>query len=132
MNEVISTLLTSIITAVVPILSACVIVYIKTWRDKTVAETDNTKYQQYITEIADAVSAAVTATSQTYVDALKKNGEFTAEAQQEALKKALAACVASISPAAQTFITAIYGDLTEYLLNRIEAEVRNQKLAVTQ
>lgn len=87
MNEVISTLLTSIITAVVPILSACVIVYIKTWRDKTVAETDNTKHQQYITEIADAVSAAVTATSQTYVDALKKNGEFTAEAQQEALKK---------------------------------------------
>lgn len=132
MNEVISTLLTSIITAVVPILSACVIVYIKTWRDKTIAETDNTKHQQYITEITDAVSAAVTATSQTYVDALKKNGEFTVEAQQEALKKALAACVASISPAAQAFITAIYGDLTEYLLNRIEAEVRNQKLAVTQ
>ena len=132
MNEVISTLLTSIITAVVPILSACVIVYIKTWRDKTIAETDNTKHQQYITEITDAVSAAVTATSQTYVDALKKNGEFTVEAQQEALKKVLAACVASISPAAQAFITAIYGDLTEYLLNRIEAEVRNQKLAVTQ
>ena len=67
------------------------------------------------------------ATSQTYVDALKKAGKFDAEAQAEAAKRALTACIASISPAANAFIKSAYGDLEKYLANRIEAEVRKQK-----
>lgn len=130
MNEFLANLMGSVITAVVPVLSACAVVAIKMLRDKALAQTNSTKQQDYITEIAEAVSVAVTATSQTYVDALKKHGEFTAEAQEVALKKALSACIASISPAAQSFITSVYGDLTEYLITRIEAEVRNQKLAI--
>ena len=42
-------------------------------------------------------------------------------------KKALEACLASISPAAQSVIEAAYGDIQEYLKTRIEAEVRAQK-----
>lgn len=128
MNEFLANLLGTVITAVVPVLSACAVVAIKMLRDKALAQTDSIKRQEYINEIADAVSGAVSATSQTYVDALKKAGAFTVKAQEEALQMALSACIASISPAAQTFITSIYGDLTEYLVNRIEAEVRNQKL----
>lgn len=88
------------------------------------------RHRGYITEIADAVSAAVAATSQTYVDALKQAGKFDLEAQKEAAQKALTACLASISPAAQAFIEALYGDLTEYLTTKIEAEVRRQKIAL--
>lgn len=72
----------------------------------------------------------VAATSQTYVDALKQAGKFDLEAQKEAAQKALTACLASISPAAQAFIEALYGDLTEYLTTKIEAEVRRQKIAL--
>lgn len=39
----------------------------------------------------------------------------------------LEACLASISPAAQSFIEAAYGNIREYLTTRIEAEVRAQK-----
>ena len=130
MNELLSDLLIAVITAAVPVLTAFAITYIKRVAANVAAETDDVKAQGYITEIADAVSAAVAATSQTYVDALKQAGKFDLEAQKEAAQKALTACLASISPAAQAFIEALYGDLTEYLTTKIEAEVRRQKIAL--
>lgn len=127
MNEFLSELLKAVITAAIPVLSAFFITLINKLRARATAQTEDIKTQGYIAEIADAVSVAVATTSQTYVDALKKAGGFTADAQKEAAQKALTACIASISPAAQTFITSAYGDLTAYLMNRIEAEVRKQK-----
>lgn len=131
MNEFLSNLLIAVITAAVPVLTAYGVGLIRKVAAKAAAETDNTTAQNYIAEIAEAVASAVSATSQTYVDALKSAGSFTKEAQQEAAKKALTACLASISPAAQAFIEGAYGDLLAYLTTRIEAEVRKQKLTVS-
>lgn len=131
MNEFLSELLIAVVTAAVPVVSAYLVAFINRLRKQAVEQTENTKRQSYITEIANAVAVAVAATSQTYVDALKTSGSFTVEAQKEAAQKALTACVAAISPAAQSFIASAYGDLTEYLTNRIEAEVRKQKLETT-
>lgn len=130
MQEFLSNLLIAVITAAVPVVSAYVISIIKKAAQNTAADTEDIKVQGYIREIASAISDAVAATSQTYVDALKQAGEFTKEAQAEAAKKALTACIASISPAAQEFIKAAYGDITEYLTNKIEAEVRKQKISL--
>ncbi len=127
MNEFLSELLMTVITAAVPVLSAYAITLIRKARDKAAAQTDSIKQQDYISEIADAISVAVATTSQTYVDALKKTGSFTKEAQAEAAQKALTTCIASISPAATAFIERAYGDMKEYLTTRIEAEVRKQK-----
>lgn len=88
MNELLSDLLIAVITAAVPVLTAFAITYIKRVAANVAAETDDVKAQGYITEIADAVSAAVAATSQTYVDALKQAGKFDLEAQKEAAQKA--------------------------------------------
>ena len=127
MSEFLTNLLTAVITAAIPVVSAFLITLINRAKDKATAQTDDIKQQGYIKEIADAISAAVAATSQTYVDALKKAGAFTEEAQAEAAQRALTACIASISPAANAFIKSAYGDLEKYLANRIEAEVRKQK-----
>ena len=96
MNEFLSELLMTVITAAVPVLSAYAITLIRKARDKAAAQTDSIKQQDYISEIADAISVAVATTSQTYVDALKKTGSFTKEAQAEAAQKALTTCIASI------------------------------------
>lgn len=128
MKEMIMELLFAVITAAVPVLAGFVISYINKAKDKAVAQTDDTKTQGYIAEIARAISDAVAATSQTYVDALKQAGTFDEKAQKEAAKKALTACLASISPAAREFIESVYGDIVEYLTTKIEAEVRKQKL----
>ena len=120
-------LLLAVIAAAVPVLTAYAVGYIKQAGKHAQANTDNIKAQGYIKEITDAIADAVAATSQTYVDALKQAGKFTPEAQAEAAKKALNACLASISPAAMAFIEGIYGDVKDYLTNKIEAEVRKQK-----
>ena len=128
MKELLFQILQAVIIAVIPIVSAYSIKWIKQAAEEAKASADSEKIQGYITEIANAISDAVAATSQTFVDELKKNGTFTMEAQKEAAQKALNACLASISPAATAFIQETYGDLTEYLSNKIEAEVRKQKL----
>lgn len=127
MKEMLMELLIAVIAAAVPVLTTFFVKYINQKKDELSTQTDNTKWQWYINEIADAISSAVSATSQTYVDALKKAGKFDLEAQKEAAQKALEAAIASISPAAREFIEQMYGDITEYLTNRIEAEVRKQK-----
>ena len=95
--------------------------------DNAAASTESVKAKTCITEAAEAIAAAVVATNQTYVDSLKNAGRFDADAQKEAAQKALEACLASSSPAAQSFIEAAYGDIRKYLTTRIEAEVRTQK-----
>ena len=127
MKEMLLDLLLAVISAAVPVLTAYAVGYIKQAGKHAQANTDNIKAQGYIKEITDAIADAVAATSQTYVDALKQAGKFTPEAQAEAAKKALNACLASISPAAMAFIEGIYGDVKDYLTNKIEAEVRKQK-----
>lgn len=128
MREMLFELLIAVITAAVPVLAGFFISYINKAKDKAIAQTDDTKTQGYIAEIAQAISDAVAATSQTYVDALKQAGTFDKEAQKKAAEKALTACLASISPAARAFIESVYGDIVEYLTTKIEAEVRKQKL----
>lgn len=127
MKELLLDLLLAVITAAVPVLTTYAVGYINKAKERAIANTEDTKRQGYIKEIADAISDAVSATSQTYVDALKQAGKFTKEAQEEAAQKALATCIASISPAATDFIEDTYGDVKEYLANKIEAEVRKQK-----
>ena len=131
MNEVVFNLLMTVITAASTALTAYAISFIKKKGEQAAAQTDSIKKQDAIEEITDAVSTAVSATSQTYVDALKAAGSFDAEAQKQALAMALAACIKAISPAAKAFIEETYGDLTEYLTTYIEAAVRRQKLSTS-
>ncbi len=127
MQEFLKDIFLAVITAAVPVLTAYIVVFIRKAGENAAADTESVKAKRYITEAAEAIAAAVAATNQTYVDTLKNAGKFDAEAQKEAAQKALAACLASISPAAQSFIEAAYGDIREYLTTQIEAEVRKQK-----
>lgn len=127
MLEFLQNIFLAVVTAAVPMLTAYLIVFIRKAGDSAAANTESVKLKTYITEATEAIANAVAATNQTYVDSLKNAGKFDADAQREAAKKALEACLASISPAAQSFIEAAYGDIKEYLATRIEAEVRKQK-----
>lgn len=127
MNEILTNLALAVLSAAVPPLTAFAISLIIKARDKAVAQTDSIKQQTYITEITDAVADAVAMTSQTYVDALKEAGTFDKAAQEEAARKALTACIAALSPGVKDFIESAYGDLVEYLTNKIEAQVLRQK-----
>ena len=83
MNEAVFNLLMTVLTAVITAVSAYGIAFIKKKGEQAAAQTDSIKRQDAIEEMTDAISVAVSATSQTYVDALKAAGSFDAEAQKQ-------------------------------------------------
>lgn len=127
MNELLSTLLQAVIIAAVPICVGAAIKGIQAGAKYLASKTENEAAKKYLEDVADAVSTAVTYTSQTYVDALKKSDKFTKENQEAALQMAVDKAETLMTAEARAFLEKAYGDLNAYLVSRIEAEVRVQK-----
>ena len=123
MNAFIIELLQAIATAAIPVCAAYLVQYLRRKSEQIIAQTDNMTIKAFLVEATDAVSTAVTYTSQTFVDALKKEGKFDKDKQQEALNKSLDKAISLAKKALED----IYGDLAAYLTSKIEAEVRSQK-----
>lgn len=88
---------------------------------------ENDTADKYITMLNDTICSCVKATTQTYVENLKKQNAFTEEAQRTAFEKTFNAVMAILTEDAKKYLANIYGDLTEYISTRIEAEVKNNK-----
>ena len=91
-------------------------------------KTDSDLADKYIQMLTDTITTCVIATNQTYVEALKKQGKFDAEAQKEAFNLTYNAVMAVLTDEAKHYLAAIYGDLTAYITTRIEAEVNVTKI----
>ena len=130
MNDFLTTLLQAVLVAAVHVCAAFIGKGIKALADYMGRKSESDVAKRFLDAVADAVSTAVTYTSQVYVDKLKETGQFTKENQQEALGLAVAQAKNLLTAEATAFLESAYGDLNEYLKSRIEAEVRNQKLAV--
>ena len=89
---------------------------------------DNDMADKYIAMVTDTISACVIATNQTYVEALKKQNAFTAEAQKEAFQLTYNAVMAILTDDAKDYLAEIYGDVAAYITNKIEAEVNISKI----
>ena len=116
---------------IVPLLGVLTMYLVQFIRMKSQEITDKTENEladKYIQMLTDTITACVIATNQTYVDALKKQGKFDAEAQKEAFNLTFNAVMAVLSDEAKHYLASIYGDLTTYITTRIEAEVNVSKL----
>lgn len=115
---------------VIPLLGILTAYFVK-WVNAKSAEiqnkVENDTADKYIAMLDDTICACVIATTQTYVDALKKDNAFTKEAQQEAFNLTYNAVMAVLTDEAKKYLTNIYGDLTAYISNKIEAEVQINK-----
>ncbi|MGN0518050.1 MAG: hypothetical protein ACI4II_04940 [Acutalibacteraceae bacterium] len=127
MKEFILTLLAAVLTTDISVATTYIVTFLKKKGVQIATQTENSKAQKYINEATDAIATAVTAVSQTYVDALKNDNAFTKEAQEEALNRAMNTAVAIMSAEAKEFIITAYGDLNNYLTAKIEENVRLQK-----
>lgn len=126
MNNFWGTILQVVVLAAVPVLTAFLVKFIHTKTAALAASIENEKVQAYLWELADAVSTAVTSTSQTYVDSLKESDAFDTEAQKEALNKAKDTALSVLTPACREFLKEAYEDLDKLLTVKIEEEVRIQ------
>lgn len=110
------------------ILTKYLITYIDTKKNIAINQNINEIQKKYITLLAETIKTCVIATNQTYVDALKEKDAFTPEAQKEAFNKTLNAVLAILGEEGQKYLTEVYGDLNEYIINQIQAEVKANKL----
>lgn len=116
---------------IIPLLGILTAYFVKWVNAKSVEiqnKVDNDTADKYIAMLDDTICACVIATTQTYVEALKKENAFTKEAQKEAFNLTFNAVMAVLTDEAKVYLSEIYGDLTTYITNKIEAEVSLNKI----
>ena len=87
------------------------------------SKTKNEKAQQYIDLAQRYLSDSVAMVNQTFVEQLKKDGKFDAEAQKEAFNMAANAWLEMMSEEMKQVIIAEVGDFETYIKTEIEAKV---------
>lgn len=110
------------------VLTMYLVQFIKMKSQEIADKTDSELADKYIQMLTDTITTCVIATNQTYVESLKKQGKFDAEAQKEAFNLTYNAVMAVLTDEAKHYLAAIYGDLTAYITTRIEAEVNVSKI----
>lgn len=134
MSETVILMIREIIeVCLIPLLGVLVtylVKYINTKSQELEASTDNELAKKYISLLSSTITNCVIATNQTYVETLKKQGKFDAEAQKEAFNMTLNAVMALLTDEAKRYLSEIYGDLNTYITNQIEATVNQNKITV--
>ena len=84
-------------------------------------------YHKYLNMVENTITSCVLATTQTYVEALKKQNAFDIEAQKIAFEKTYTNVMKILSDEAKEYLTNVVGDLEIFIYNKIEAEVNLTK-----
>lgn len=125
--ELLSKIFELCIIPLIGILTSYLIAFIRMKKAELVNKTEDEKAQKYLDMISETVIDCVLTTNQTYVDSLKAQGKFDAEAQKIAFQKTYDMVIKFLSAEAKDYITEVYGDITEYLTSKIEAQVNLSK-----
>lgn len=116
--------------AIIPligVLATFLISLIEKKKQEIVNKTKNETAKKYLDMLDDTIIACVTATNQTYVEALKNKNAFDKAAQKEALQLTYNAVMAVLTDEARTYLTEVVGDLQSFILTQIEAGVATVK-----
>lgn len=120
---------------IIPLLGVLTAFFVK-WVNAKTAEMANTRKNEtekkYINMLNNTISDCVIATTQTYVDALKKQGAFDAEAQKVAFTMTYEAVVKLLTDEATEYLNEAVGDLNLYITQKIESEVNLNKTIVVE
>lgn len=109
------------------VLVAYFIQFLKTKSADIVEKSENDLVDKYVFMLTETISTCVIATKQTYVESLKKDGAFDAEAQKYALQLTLEHVKTILTDEAKAYLAEVYGDLNAYIIQKIEAEVNLTK-----
>jgi hypothetical protein len=105
--------------------------YLVSWihakKEELKLKTKNETTNKYIDMLDRTISECVVATTQTYVDALKKEGRFDGEAQKVAFQKTFDAVMDILTDDAKEYLGEAVKDLNACITNKIEANVKYSK-----
>lgn len=109
------------------VLTTFIVKWINIKSNQIQKDNDNALANKYIQMLTDTINSCVIATNQTYVESLKKQGKFDAEAQKQAFEQTTQAVLTILSQEAKDYLANIYGDLDKYISEKIEASVNINK-----
>lgn len=120
-------ILYAVITAAVPVITGFICTWLASLYENNKTKIKNEKAQIVIGQVTDMIAAAVETTTSTYVKSLKAENLFDAAAQKEAFNKTYNAVKKQLTEESTKIIEATYGDVEEYLTNKIEQLVEELK-----
>lgn len=126
-TEILQNLFVVVIIPLLGLITKYMVQFFMVKNEEIKATTDNEIFKKYFDMLNKTITNCVIATNQTYVDALKDKNVFTAEAQKEALQKTYNAIMSILSEDAKDYLTNATGDLQGYIMNLIEAQVKENK-----
>ena len=110
------------------IIGSTYLIYFLSVKTKEIKDkTDNDTFDKYLDMLNNTITQCVIATTQTYVEALKKEGKFDAEAQKIAFQKTYDNVMSILTTETKYYLQTALGDLEAYINNKIEAEVALNK-----
>ena len=125
--ELLQQIFTVCLVPLLGVLTAYLVALIKKKTQEISEKTSNALLQKYTNILSQVIIDCVVATKQTYVDELKDNRAFDAEAQKEAFNKCLSKIKSQLSSTLVQFITDNFGNLDNYIGSLIESTIFNIK-----
>ena len=108
-------------------LSGYLIAFINNKSNALKENAKSDKEKKYINMLNSTITDCVIATTQTYVESLKKQGQFDIEAQKVAFTMTYNAVINLLTEEAEEYLSEAIGDLNLYITQRIESEVKLNK-----
>ena len=111
------------------VLTTFLITWIKSKSEALKQQTNNELANKYIDMLNDTIVDCVIAMNQTYVNTLKEQGKFDAEAQKKAFTDVYNKVIAILGQDAIEYLNSAIGDLNEYITSKIEKEVNSNRIS---
>ena len=127
LKSILTYLIMAIIVAVVPIITKVAISFFKSFSAEKIEKIKNENIKNIVKDAEDLVCQAVMHISQTFVESLKKSGDFTEIQQEKAFEKAKEEVIELIPNKAVDTLSDLYGDFDLWLESKIEQTVLNLK-----
>lgn len=120
-------LLKIVIMIVVPVATSVLTYYAQKYFNQLIDENVSDEMEATLIKGFQILMDSVNYVQQTYVDSLKKQDKFTAEAQKEAFELAKKRAIELMNQHTQDAIIHIYGNLDTYIDTMIESIINQNK-----
>lgn len=129
-TELVQQIFTICVIPLLGILTKFLVDFIKVKSEEILGKVDNDLADKYIKMLTETITDCVIATNQTYVNSLKEQGKFDLEAQKVAFEMTCNSVLTILSDDAKEYLTNVFGDLEEYIRNKIEVSVNENRLVI--